>query len=46
MFPFWDVIFRTAYFPRSDEYPSTGLSNQREPRSLGEYCAAPFRRTK
>src|ERR1700737_501782 len=46
MFPFWDVIFGTAYFPKSDEYPPTGLSNQREPRSIGEYFAAPFRHTK
>jgi sterol desaturase/sphingolipid hydroxylase (fatty acid hydroxylase superfamily) len=46
MFPFWDMVFGTAYFPKPDEYPPTGLSNQREPRSIAEYIAAPFRRTK
>jgi sterol desaturase/sphingolipid hydroxylase (fatty acid hydroxylase superfamily) len=44
MFPFWDLIFGTAYFPKPDEYPPTGLMNQREPRSIVEYIAAPFRR--
>jgi sterol desaturase/sphingolipid hydroxylase (fatty acid hydroxylase superfamily) len=46
MFPVWDVIFGTAYFPKSDEFPPTGLSSQREPRSIFEYLAAPFKRTK
>ena len=46
MFPFWDMIFGTAYFPKPDEYPPTGLSNQKEPRSIIEYIAAPFRHTK
>jgi sterol desaturase/sphingolipid hydroxylase (fatty acid hydroxylase superfamily) len=46
MFPFWDVIFGTAYFPKPNEYPRTGLSNQKEPRSIVEYIAAPFRHTK
>jgi sterol desaturase/sphingolipid hydroxylase (fatty acid hydroxylase superfamily) len=43
-FPVWDVIFGTAYFPKKGEYPKTGLSNQREPRSVGEYVMAPFRK--
>jgi sterol desaturase/sphingolipid hydroxylase (fatty acid hydroxylase superfamily) len=46
MFPIWDLIFGTAYFPKSDEYPPTGLSNQREPGSVMEYIAAPFKRVK
>ncbi|MBV8351093.1 MAG: sterol desaturase family protein [Verrucomicrobia bacterium] len=44
MFPFWDVVFGTAYFPKPDEYPRTGLPQQREPRSIVEYITAPFRR--
>ncbi len=41
-FPFWDVLFGTAYFPKKDEWPKTGLSNQREPRSVREYALMPF----
>jgi sterol desaturase/sphingolipid hydroxylase (fatty acid hydroxylase superfamily) len=37
LFPIWDVIFGTVHFPRKDEYPRTGLSYVREPRSLAEY---------
>jgi sterol desaturase/sphingolipid hydroxylase (fatty acid hydroxylase superfamily) len=36
-FPIWDVIFGTVHFPRKDEYPRTGLSSVREPRSIAEY---------
>src|SRR6266404_3990066 len=42
MFPMWDVIFGTAYFPARDEYPKTGLANQREPESVLEYVVSPF----
>jgi sterol desaturase/sphingolipid hydroxylase (fatty acid hydroxylase superfamily) len=44
-FPFWDVIFGTAYFPADDEWPATGLDAQREPVTLGEYLTRPFRST-
>jgi sterol desaturase/sphingolipid hydroxylase (fatty acid hydroxylase superfamily) len=40
-FPIWDVIFGTVHFPRKDEYPRTGLSYVREPRSLAEYPRRP-----
>ena len=43
MFPIWDVIFGTAYFPGRDEYPKTGLVNQREPRSALSYVITPFK---
>jgi sterol desaturase/sphingolipid hydroxylase (fatty acid hydroxylase superfamily) len=42
MFPVWDVIFGTAYFPARDEYPKTGLANQREPESVMGYVISPF----
>jgi sterol desaturase/sphingolipid hydroxylase (fatty acid hydroxylase superfamily) len=42
MFPVWDVIFGTAYFPAPEEYPKTGLANQKEPRSVRSYLLAPF----
>jgi sterol desaturase/sphingolipid hydroxylase (fatty acid hydroxylase superfamily) len=29
-FPLWDMIFRTAYWPRRDEWPATGLSDMPE----------------
>jgi sterol desaturase/sphingolipid hydroxylase (fatty acid hydroxylase superfamily) len=43
MFPMWDVIFGTAYFPGRDEYPKTGLADQREPRSVLSYLINPFK---
>jgi sterol desaturase/sphingolipid hydroxylase (fatty acid hydroxylase superfamily) len=44
MFPVWDVIFGTAYFPAADEYPKTGLANQEEPRSILNYIITPFKK--
>lgn len=42
MFPVWDVIFGTAYFPAQNEYPKTGLANQKEPESVVGYVISPF----
>jgi sterol desaturase/sphingolipid hydroxylase (fatty acid hydroxylase superfamily) len=39
-FPLLDVLFGTAYFPRSDEVIRTGLSDRREPRTIGQYLLA------
>lgn len=36
-FSLWDVIFRTAYFPRKDEVLRTGLVDRREPKTLWQY---------
>jgi sterol desaturase/sphingolipid hydroxylase (fatty acid hydroxylase superfamily) len=36
-FPFLDLLFGTAYFPRSDEVVRTGLADRREARTIGEY---------
>ncbi|MFO1082023.1 MAG: sterol desaturase family protein [Reyranellaceae bacterium] len=43
--PLWDVLFGTAWFPRRDEWPSVGLDEQPEPRSVAEFLLLPFRRT-
>ena len=39
-FPFLDIVFGTAYFPRSDEVIRTGLADRRESRTVGEYLFA------
>ena len=44
MFPVWDVIFGTAYFPTRDEYPKTGLLDQSEPESVLRYVVIPFQK--
>jgi len=37
VFPIWDVLFGTAYFPARDEYPKTGLAHMREPKTIWQY---------
>lgn len=39
----WDQVFGTAYFPKPDEWPDTGLADMREPRNLWDWLVAPFR---
>jgi sterol desaturase/sphingolipid hydroxylase (fatty acid hydroxylase superfamily) len=39
----WDLLFRTAYFPRPNEWPDTGLSDIGEPQRLSEFLWQPFR---
>lgn len=41
--PLWDVVFRTAYFPKPHEWPDTGLVDQPEPDSVVEFLVQPFR---
>lgn len=41
-FPLWDVIFGTAYFPKPDEWPATGLVGQGPVKGLGDFLARPF----
>ena len=43
LFPVWDIIFGTAYFPSRDEYPKTGLSDKAEPTSPVQYLTMPFK---
>lgn len=40
----WDVVFRTAHFPKPNEWPETGLADQPEATSLRDYVWRPFRR--
>lgn len=40
--PLWDIVFRTAYFPRADEWPRTGLADQPEARTISDYLVRPF----
>jgi sterol desaturase/sphingolipid hydroxylase (fatty acid hydroxylase superfamily) len=39
----WDQLFGTAYFPRRDEWPQTGLADFQESRSIREWIIAPLR---
>jgi sterol desaturase/sphingolipid hydroxylase (fatty acid hydroxylase superfamily) len=43
LFPAWDLIFGTAYFPAHDEFPKTGLADKSEPASAIEYLTMPFK---
>jgi sterol desaturase/sphingolipid hydroxylase (fatty acid hydroxylase superfamily) len=42
----WDQLFRTAYFPRPNEWPATGLPDINEPKRLSEFLWQPFRAAK
>ena len=43
-YPFYDVIFGTAYFPGREEVIRTGLKDVREPTTVSGYLVAPFGR--
>jgi sterol desaturase/sphingolipid hydroxylase (fatty acid hydroxylase superfamily) len=38
----WDSVFGTAYFPRPDEWPETGVADYAEPQTVLQYLLAPF----
>ena len=40
-FPFWDVVFRSAYFPKKDEFPEVGLPDDEQPTTIKEYLLFP-----
>jgi sterol desaturase/sphingolipid hydroxylase (fatty acid hydroxylase superfamily) len=40
----WDVVFGTAYFPRDDEWPATGVADVPEPQTVVDFLILPFRR--
>jgi sterol desaturase/sphingolipid hydroxylase (fatty acid hydroxylase superfamily) len=42
-FTVWDQVFGTAYFPRPEEWPDTGLAEMPEPRTLREWADFPLR---
>jgi sterol desaturase/sphingolipid hydroxylase (fatty acid hydroxylase superfamily) len=41
--PLWDVLFGTAYWPRPDEWPETGVEGMPQPEALDEYLLGPIR---
>ncbi len=40
-FPFWDIVFRSAYFPKKDEFPEVGLQDEKQPATIKEYLFFP-----
>jgi sterol desaturase/sphingolipid hydroxylase (fatty acid hydroxylase superfamily) len=40
LFPIWDMLFGTAYFPARDEQVKTGLLDECEAKTLGQYLLA------
>jgi len=42
----WDQLFGTAYFPRDDEWPETGIPGQPEATTVSDYLWGPFRRVR
>ncbi|MDQ3195681.1 MAG: sterol desaturase family protein [Pseudomonadota bacterium] len=38
----WDLIFRTAHFPKKGEWPDVGLPYIDEPRTIREFLLRPF----
>ena len=40
----WDIVFRTARFPRPGEWPEVGVPGVEEPRTLRDFLVRPFRR--
>ena len=42
--PLWDVIFGTARFPQRNEWPSVGLLEIDEPKTLSDFLWRPFRK--
>jgi sterol desaturase/sphingolipid hydroxylase (fatty acid hydroxylase superfamily) len=42
-FSFWDRLFGTAWMPRQDEWPATGIREAPPPQTVAEMLAFPFR---
>lgn len=42
--PVWDVLFRTAVFPKKGEWPATGVTGVSEPTTLRDFLLMPFRK--
>ncbi|PCK78156.1 sterol desaturase family protein [Rhizobium sophoriradicis] len=42
----WDTIFRTAYWPKENEWPQVGLRDQPEPLTVRDYIMFPFDRNR
>lgn len=39
----WDTVFRTAKFPKKDEWPDVGMPGIDEPKSVSDFLWRPFR---
>jgi sterol desaturase/sphingolipid hydroxylase (fatty acid hydroxylase superfamily) len=39
----WDSLFGTAYFPATNEWPESGVTNAPEPESIADFLLLPFR---
>jgi sterol desaturase/sphingolipid hydroxylase (fatty acid hydroxylase superfamily) len=46
MFPWWDMMFGTAWMPGRDEWPEVGVPEYGEIRSVGKFLATPLIRAK
>ncbi|KAF1009471.1 MAG: hypothetical protein GAK28_00109 [Luteibacter sp.] len=42
--PFWDIVFRTAIFPKKGEWPDVGVPGTPEPKTVRDFLFMPFRR--
>jgi sterol desaturase/sphingolipid hydroxylase (fatty acid hydroxylase superfamily) len=42
--PFWDMVFRTAKFPKKGEWPAVGIPDVDEPKTLRDFLCMPFRK--
>lgn len=40
-FPLWDIVFRTACFPKKNEFPQVGLVDMEQPKNLKDYLFSP-----
>ena len=40
----WDTLFRTAYFPKRQEWPDTGIDEHDEAQNLREFMFRPFQK--
>jgi sterol desaturase/sphingolipid hydroxylase (fatty acid hydroxylase superfamily) len=40
----WDKLFGTAWFPRQDEWPDTGIDEHDEAKTVGEFLFRPLRK--
>ena len=38
----WDIVFGTAYMPRRDEWPDTGIEEHDEAKTVREFLFRPF----
>jgi sterol desaturase/sphingolipid hydroxylase (fatty acid hydroxylase superfamily) len=46
LFPWWDMMFGTAWMPKRDEWPEVGVPEYGEIRSVSELLARPLMRAK